>query len=168
MKSIFVAAAWLFLLFTTSVAFGAPPFEVKLPKGFEGPISRVQAAGEFHAFALKRENNFNATFQVIVIPIPEERKDDGLDKFLKSMMGGIEQRRMNFKNSKPVMSTLADLPSISTDWSGSAQGAKMKGRVICLVSNGKMYSVQYQDLESEWDAAIPEIEKALTTFKLAK
>jgi hypothetical protein len=64
--------------------------------------------------------------------------------------------------------TLGSAESLSVDWEGVGEGHAMKGRMICAMSEGRLYCVHFQDASAAWAKSLPAVEKALKTFAFAK
>jgi hypothetical protein len=67
-----------------------------------------------------------------------------------------------------VKGKLGSAESLSVDWEGVAEGHAMKGRMICAVSDGRLFCVHFQDLAALWEKSLPSAEKALQTFAFSK
>jgi hypothetical protein len=159
----------LLIALLPSVSSAGDQFTVSLPAGFSGP--EVATRGPMQLFAYSRastEPSVKTLFQVTVVTIPPEGRGDSLEKMLGSMLRGVERRRSEFKKSAYIKGTLGSAESLSVDWDGIGEGHPMKGRMICAVSEGRLYCVHFQDIASAWPQSLPEIEKALQTMSFAK
>ena len=159
----------LLVLLLPSVVHAGEPFTVSLPPGFSGP--ETAARGPMQLFAYSRastEPSVKALFQVTVVTIPPEGRGDSLEKMLGSMLRGVERRRSDFRKSAYIKGTLGSVESLAVDWDGVGEGHQMKGRMICAVSDGRLFCVHFQDVAAAWSQSLPEIEKALQTLAFAK
>jgi hypothetical protein len=159
----------LLLVLASPALQAAQPFTITLPKDFSGPETASQ--GPMQNFVYSRpstEPDVKALFQVTVVTMPADRKGDSLEKCLSSMLGGVEPRRTGFKKAAYVKGTLGSAESLSVDWEGVGEGHAMKGRMICAMSEGRLYCLHFQDSAAAWDKSLPSVEKALKTFAFAK
>jgi hypothetical protein len=151
------------------VISAAQPFTIALPSDFTGPQNA--ARGPMQSFAYSRpsaEPGVKALFQVTVVSIPPEGKNDSLEKMLAGMLRGVERRRTAFKTTEHVKGTLGSAESLAVDWEGVGDGHAMKGRMVCAVSDGRLFCVHFQDLAAAWEKSLPGVEKALQTFAFSK
>lgn len=147
----------------------ATPFTVTLPNGFTGQANATQGPLEMFGYTRPTvEPDMRTLFQVNVITLTPEGKAAGLEKMLDGMIGGIERRRIEFKKSSFLKGTLGGEESLFVDWTGVHRGHALKGRMICAVSNNRLYCVHFQDLAGSWEKSLPEAEKALQTFAFSK
>ncbi|HEY8994795.1 MAG TPA: hypothetical protein VIM71_09050 [Lacunisphaera sp.] len=159
----------LFFALLPGILYAGGPFTVSLPAGFSGP--EITAKGPMQLFAYSRASaapSVKALFQVTVVTIPPEGRGDSLEKMLGSMLRGVERRRSEFKKSAYSKGSLGSVESLSVDWEGVGEGRQMQGRMICAVSDGRLYCVHFQDTASAWPQSLPEIEKALKTWVFSK
>ena len=162
----FSAALILGLALFSSGALASVPFNIKLPAGFEGP--ETASRGSTKLFAYVRTNsvtNVKSLFQVTIVTIPAEGRSDSLEKMLSGMLGGIERRRSNFKKSAITKSKLDSAEAVAVDWEGANEGQRLKGRMICAVSSGKLYCLHFQDIAEAWSVSLPQIESAIQKFE---
>jgi hypothetical protein len=153
----------------STALYGVQPFTITLPDDYAGPESASR--GPMQSFAYARpsiEPGVKALFQVTVVSIPPEGRGDSLEKLLSGMLRGVERRRSGFKKTEYVKGTLGSAESLSVDWEGVGEGHAMKGRMICTVSDGRVFCVHYQDLAGAWGKSLPDVERALQTFSFSK
>jgi hypothetical protein len=169
---ILLASALLAVVPFASAAgsFDSGPVSLRIPAGFDGPISGSKDGGTTTAFRKRHPDSEQATIlQVTVYDFgsdmgaPSEKElADGTEQYLKEFLGGIERRRTDFVAQPVQHIQLGGVPAAKVQWNGRLSGMDTVGVMYCLIVGTRVVSLHTQDsgttLTPSMKAAISAIE----------
>lgn len=151
---------YLYLLFfLVSVQVQAYEFgdgSIKIPEGFEGPVTQSMRQGaSVTAYTYPHDSNTGTLLQITswnpnqsFPQMTNEELKVGSEKYLLQFLSGIQRKRDSFKKSGVEFIQISGQSVAKIKWSGAIQGKEVHGIMYCLIYNSKIYSFHTQDFSS--------------------
>lgn len=147
------------LFFLVSVQVQAYDFgdgSIKIPEGFEGPVTQNMGQGaSATAYTYPHDSNTGTLLQITTwdpgqsFPqMTNEELKSGSVQYLLQFLSGVQRKRDSFKKGEVELIEVSGQPVAKIAWSGSIQGKEVHGIMYCLVYNSKIYSFHTQDFSS--------------------
>jgi hypothetical protein len=150
----------LFLLFLSLVLpygsgvcadFG--PISIAVPQGFEGPLGGGKAGGMTAAWVKRHVDSEGGTLLQVTTydegsslqGFSASQRADGAKKYLLDFVGGVAQRRDNFKLGAVERLSLAGLPAARVMWTGTVGNVAGIGIMYCVLVGTTIVSFHTQD-----------------------
>jgi hypothetical protein len=171
---------WLSVLMLSSHCVMAYDFgsgEIKVPKGFEGPIYKTPSE-DFSAIGFTRrhaDSEKSTLLQITVftppngIPILNPAKQLAFSKqYLMQFLEGIKRRRDNFSTSAIENVTIAGEPAVRIRWKGQGTDNKLDlyGEMYCMIHENQLLSFHVQDFSDFNSEGYDEAREAIMAIAL--
>lgn len=162
-----------------SRAFAGYEWMMQVPVEFtEEKVTRADRTDIVGYTAAPRADGTRPLLQVSAVDfanLPGEAPSDFIEEFAKAMIGGIEERRTNWKVQRSDVE-VGGRRMIRFEWSGvsvpAADGASvaapMRGIMLVGMDGNIGFMLGTQDTEEHAERVLPQNERALRTFVLRK
>jgi hypothetical protein len=127
---------------------------LEVPPGFEGPVREAPGPGASAVAYVKRYSASDRgtllqitkyDFGTALQGMPEDRRGETADFYLKQFLDGIARRRTSFMSAEPTRVSLGRIAASRAEWTGIAQGQPMSGVMYCVVVGTVVVSFHTQD-----------------------
>jgi len=147
-------ALCLCLFSLTAGAYTFDGTEIRIPPGFEGPITRSMGhEARAIAFVHRHPGDDVQTLLQITILTPdlafpdlsEKQLREGAAAYTRRMLSGVERRRTHYHQDPVTYLAIDGIPAARIAWHGELRGRPFQGAMTCYIHDSRVICLHTQD-----------------------